>query len=322
MGQYERAGDLYKRALKLFQEASNEAAVMLTCNSLGRVEQRLGRLPEARAWYERSREIAQRRADIEALGGTAQNIGIVCQLEGEAARQHGDEATARHHFQEAERSLRESLHLRVRQDDKPGEAMARGQLARVSLLTGEMDKAEEHAHKAREISETLGLLRELPVYYDTLADVARARGEEAQAVEWEAKRDAVREELVRPARGGRQLTLGQPLLAVQAVREELERPARGGQGGSGLPGQVVQAILRLVVECAQAGVSGEGVSEEAGEALGQLAGMGPPLGAVATFLRGLVAGEFPAGVPDGLPGELKGPLQQILDAAREARGGA
>jgi tetratricopeptide (TPR) repeat protein len=294
--QYERAVDLCKRALKLFQEANDEEGVMRTCNLLGVVERDLGRLPEARAWYERSREIAQSRGDIEALGGAAQNLGIVCQDEGEAARQRGDEVTARHHFQEAEELLQESLRLSVERDDKPGEAGARGQLAKLCLLTGELDKAEEHVHRAREIVESLGLFRDLPKCYSDLAKIPRARGDEAQAAGWEAKLDA--------------------------VWKELDRRAGGGQGASGLPGQFVQAIMALAAACAQAGVSGAEVSEEAEEALGPLAGMGPAMGAVATFLRGLAAGAFPAGVPGGLPEELKGPLQQLLDAAREDRGGA
>ena len=42
---------------------------METCNLLGVAEKHAGRLSEARAWYERSREIAQRRSDTAALDG-------------------------------------------------------------------------------------------------------------------------------------------------------------------------------------------------------------------------------------------------------------
>ena len=60
-----------------------------------------------------------------ALGNAAQNIGIVCQEEGEAARQHGDEATAQQWFAEAERFLQESLRMEIDRQDKPGEARSR-----------------------------------------------------------------------------------------------------------------------------------------------------------------------------------------------------
>ena len=68
MQQYDRAVDLYKQALRRFQDANDDGSIMRTCNLLGTVEQHAGRLSEARAWYERSREIAQRRGDTELLG--------------------------------------------------------------------------------------------------------------------------------------------------------------------------------------------------------------------------------------------------------------
>ena len=126
----------------MFQDANNDASIMLTCNLLGAIERDAGRLSEARAWYERSREIAQRRGDTEMLGGAAQNIGIVCRQEGEAARQRGDEATARHRFAEAERFLQESLRMHIDRQDKPGEAKSRSGLSQVYLLLGELDTGE------------------------------------------------------------------------------------------------------------------------------------------------------------------------------------
>jgi tetratricopeptide (TPR) repeat protein len=200
--QYDRAVDLYKQALNLFQDANDDASIMRTCNLLGIVEQESGRLSEARAWYERSREVAQHRGDTEALGNAAQNIGVVCQQEGEAARRHGDEATARQRFEEAERFLQESLQMQIDRQNKRGEAMCRGQLSQIYLLMDELDKAEAQAHQAWEIDEDLGMMRELPRDYYNLAQIARARGDEAQAAQWEAKRDEVQAELARRARGG------------------------------------------------------------------------------------------------------------------------
>ena len=139
MQQYDRAVDLCKQALRRFQDANNDGGIMQTCNLLGNIEANPGRLSEARAWYERSREIAERRGDTEALGIAAQNIGIVCQKEGEAARQRGDEATAQQRFAEAERFLQESLRMEIDQQDKPGEASPRSQLSQVYLLMGELD---------------------------------------------------------------------------------------------------------------------------------------------------------------------------------------
>jgi tetratricopeptide (TPR) repeat protein len=157
---------------------------------------------EARVWHERAREIAQSRGDTEMLGGAAQNIGIVCQEEGKTAWQRGDEAAARQRFAEAERFLQESLQIIIDRQNKPGEASSRGWLSQFYLLIGELDKAEAHAHQAREIDEGLGLIRGLPHDYDNLAQIARARGDETQAAQWEAKRNEVQAELARRARGG------------------------------------------------------------------------------------------------------------------------
>jgi tetratricopeptide (TPR) repeat protein len=208
--QYDCAVALYKQALWRFQDANNDAGIMLTCNLLGLTEQHAGWLSEAREWHERFREIAQRRHDTESLGIAAHNIGIVCRLEGEAARQRGDEATARQRFTKAERSLQESLRMDIDQQDQPGEASSRSQLSQVYLLLGKLDTAEAHAHQAREIDEGLGLIRGLPVDYYNLAQIARARGDEAQAAQWEAKRNEVEAELVRRARGGDAADAGLP----------------------------------------------------------------------------------------------------------------
>jgi tetratricopeptide (TPR) repeat protein len=202
MEDYDRAVELYKQALRRFQNANDEIGILLTCNLLGVIECKAGRRLEARAWYERCCEIAQRRGDTASLGIALQNIGIVCEQEGEAARQRGDETTAQQWFAEAERFLQESLRMEVDLQKKPGEASARSELSQVYRLTGELDTAEVYAHQAREIDEDLGLIRGLAVDYYNLAQIARARGDEAQAAQWEATRHEILKELAHRAQGG------------------------------------------------------------------------------------------------------------------------
>jgi tetratricopeptide (TPR) repeat protein len=202
MEQYNRAVELYKQALRLFQATNDDKGIMQICNQLGNVEVHAGRLSEAKAWYERSYEIAQRLGDTVQLDGITHNFGLVCHLQGEVALQLGDEATAWQRLAEAEHFLQESLQMQIDRQDKPRAAMSWSQLSRVYLLMGDLDKAEAHAHQAREIKESLGLILQLSdVYYD-LAQIARARGDEAQAAQWEARRDEVAAELARRARGG------------------------------------------------------------------------------------------------------------------------
>lgn len=199
-GQLDRAARLHRRALQLFQDMHDEAGIMRTCNSLGVVEQNACRLAEARTWYERSREMAVRRGDQQFMGAVAQNLGIVCQKEGEAARKQGDEARARERFTEAARFVGESLAIRVESQDELGMAGSCSQLGKIHLLVGDLDQAEEHAHRARAIRERLVLLDAWKDHH-TLADIAHARGNVDEAAVWEQKRDALRAELERRAGG-------------------------------------------------------------------------------------------------------------------------
>ena len=303
IGQYDRAEELYKQALRLFQAANDDDNIMRTCNLLGVVEMHRDRLSEARVWYERCRELAHRRGDTELLAGVAQNIGIVCQKEGEKAQQLGDEATAQQRFTEAEAFLQESLQMQIDRQNKPGEAMSRSQLSRVYLLMGELEKAEAHAYQAREINAGLDIRQALFRNYNNLAQIARTRGNEAQAVQWEARREEVRAELTRRARGG-------------------------DAADAGLPRQTVQAIIQLAVVCVQAGLSGTGLPSEAESAMAQLeseaAGPLQPLG---HYLRRFATGPASDTVaalatpPTGLPDPLPQLIAQLRDAVRAAAGG-
>jgi tetratricopeptide (TPR) repeat protein len=287
--QFERASRLYQQALERFREAGDRGAMMRTDNLLGVVEQRAGRLPEARAWYERSRELAIQLKDQPGLGQAAQNLGIVWQEEGEAARERGDGPAATRYFEEARRSVEESLGVWQAQENKPYEAASRGQLARIHLHLGDLDAAERHAHEARQIREGLDL-KEAFRDYHTLAEIAQARGDLAAAAEWARKRDDLRAELRR----------------------------RAG-GGGGLHPKMLQALQALTAACARAGLGEGGLGPGEEEALAQLEGLPAPFPALAAFLRQIAAGELPP-VPGGLPEELRGWLEGAVEAVRQARG--
>ncbi len=200
MKHYDRAAKLYQCALNVFQNLQDEGSVMRTCNLLGLVEQNSGRLAEARAWYERSRELAEHRGDRKIIGIASQNLGIVYQKEGETARERGDEATARERFVKAVRFVGENLQTCIEIQHEPGEAASHGQLGQIHFLLGNLDQAEEHTHRARRTCERLGL-KEVHRAYHTLAQIASARQNEAQAASWERKRDDLLDELARRAQG-------------------------------------------------------------------------------------------------------------------------
>jgi tetratricopeptide (TPR) repeat protein len=196
--QSERATRLYQQALKLSREASDQGSIMRTYNLLGETERKAGRLAEARAWYEKSRELAVQLKDQVSLGAVAQNIGIVWQLEGGIARERGDEPAARRYFEEARHSVAESLQIEQACGNKLAEGDSWSQLARIYFLLGDLAAAEHHAHEAREIRESLGL-KEAWKDYNTLAAIAHAHGDFAAAAEWAKTRDDLLAELERRA---------------------------------------------------------------------------------------------------------------------------
>ena len=285
--QLDRATRLYRQAFQLFQEAGDTIGVMQTYNLLGVAEQEAGRLAEARAWYEKSRELALQLQDRPCLGQAAQNIGIVCQKEGEAARERGDETAARRHLEAARSSVEESLQVWQDQQNKPCEANSLSQLARIHLLLGDLDAAETHAHAAREIRESLGL-KEAHMVYHTLAEIAQARGDAQAAAEWAGKRDELLAELKR----------------------------RAG-GGGGLSAQVLRSLEQLTHVCALAGFGGGELGPAEEEALATLDQHPAPFPYFVAYLRQLAAGQL-SPIPASLPTELREVLESLVQAIREA----
>jgi len=283
--QFARAAGLYQQALLRFQEAGAQASMMRTYNSLGVVEQNSGRLQEAGAWYRKSRQLAVALQDQPCLGQAAQNIGIVFQDEGVAAREQGDEGAAKLKFLAALDSVQESLQVWQALGNQPYAAASFGQLAQIHLLLGDLAAAEHHAQGACRIRESLGL-KEVWKDYAILSNIAAARGDSAAAAAWAQKRDA--------------------------KRAELKRLAGGGPSG-----QMLEALQALTLACAQAGFGGQPLANEAEAALSTLDGYPAPLPEFSATLRQLAAGQIPA-IPATLPAELRQFLTGIVDAIRAA----
>jgi hypothetical protein len=206
-----------------------------------------------------------------ASANAAQNIGIVCQEEGEAARASGDEPTARRHFEAARRSVEKSLRSKQARNDKPAEALARYQLVQVHLRLGGLDVAERQAHEARKIHESLGL-KEAWGDYDTLSEIAKERGDAPAAAEWAKKRDD--------------------------LLEELERRAGGG---GGLSAQMLQAVKQLAIACAQAGFANAELGPGEEEALATLDQYPEPFPEFVAYLRQLATGQVSPRSPPPCP---------------------
>ena len=97
--------------------------------------------------------------------------------------------------------MEESLRVWQNPGDKPHEADAWSQLARIHFHLGNLAAAERHAHEARQIYEALGL-KEAWLDYDTLSEIAQARGNLDAAAEWAKKRNDLLAEFEHQAGGG------------------------------------------------------------------------------------------------------------------------
>src|SRR5262249_36559084 len=142
--------------------------------------------------------------------------------------------------------------------------------------------------RALAIHERLGL-KEALIEYNTLAEIARARGRAEEATEWERK--------------------------CAAKLEELERRAAGPVG---LHPQNIRTLQALSLACASAAKDGNELEPDAEAALAQMDGLPAPMPELARFLRGIAAGDIPA-LPASTPAELRSFFEQLLTALREAK---
>ncbi|HNT55421.1 MAG TPA: hypothetical protein PKG95_11950, partial [Anaerolineaceae bacterium] len=168
------------------------------------------------------------------------------------------------------------------------------QLGILYRLLGELDPAESNARQALQIRERLNLP---DVYkdYASLAEIARARGDEAAAAAWQAKADAQKAEVRQLARGPKTKAAG-----------KLE----------GLSPQLLQ-VMQEVCQAVHAARQGARLDGPAAERLAEMAAGTGPWPAVAAFLRAAAdPGQGVPAVPDGLPAD----LTEMLTALREALG--
>jgi hypothetical protein len=132
-------------------------------------------------------------------------------------------------------------------------------------MLGDLDGAEANARQALRIYAELDHPN-LYIVYATLAAIARDRGDEAAAAEWQAKREAKEAELERLRRGER-----------EGPSEEEIRQLR-------------DFVLAQAQAVYAARVGGTALAPDAAEALERLAQAGPPYAGIGVFLREVLAG--------------------------------
>ena len=287
MGNPRQAVVFGKKALTFFQKAGDEENEMMTCDLLGSAEKDLKQFAAADAWFGRSLELAEKRNDRYHLAVVLQNVGVLQQA---YAEQASDPEARTVHLLRAVSSIEKSLAIKLEREDQIAAASSYCGLGALHLLLGDLDRAEKYLQQGLSIFEALNL-PDVHAVYHNMALVARARGDDNAATEWQAKYDA--------------------------KVAELRRLRRGNGMDVGVPAQLRDGILELARGVHDARSRGVSLSPDASEALAQLSDQPAPLGSVGVFLREVADGALPA-VPSGLPaevGEILEELRKVLDAS-------
>jgi tetratricopeptide (TPR) repeat protein len=280
-GHYARAVELFKQAIAIFQHSNDPGGEMQTCDLLATAERERGELDSAEAWYARARQLAGGLHDRPQLAVTAQNLGILYQTRAEAA---ADPQARQAWLEKAIAAIRQSLALKLEDHDQLGAASSYFQLGVLYTKCGELEAAQENLLQALAIYEPLDHPELVKDYYN-LAEIARLRGEQAAAAEWQAK--------------------------YEAKEAELERLERGEGGGGQVDEQLVKFILQLAQLCYQVRVNKTSLPPEAAEALAQLCAAPAPLSEVGASLQATAAGGALPPLPEGLPPAIAGILQAL-----------
>lgn len=284
-GHHDRAVELFKSAIALFQRSNAPGSEMQTCDLLATAERRRGELEAAEAWYARGRQLALGLNDRRQLAGTARNLGILYQQRAEGA---ADPAARRAWLDKAVASVAEGLAIFLEDQNQLEAAASYSQLGVLHRMRGDLAAAETNALQALQIFEPLDHPNVVHAYYN-LAEIARACGDAAVAAAWQEK--------------------------FEAKYAEIRRREQGeGGGGRVDEGQLAQYLLQLAQVCFQVRVQGAGLPPQVGEALAQLRAAPGPFPGVAAFLQAVADGQALPPLPEGLPGR----MTEVLEALREA----
>jgi hypothetical protein len=285
-GHYDSAVALYQQALELVRQAGNTVGEMQTADLLGSAEAKRGQLEAAEGWYDRARDLAEQLKDRRQLASITHNLGILHQTRAEQAPDPGERDAW---LRRAVDSVKESLAIWLEENNQLNAARSHFQLGVLHRFLGELDEAERNALEGLAIVEPLRL-PEVYQDYGNLAEIARARGDEKAAAEWEAKRDA--------------------------KLAELERLQRGHGQTDTVPDELVEGILALAQAAYQARAGGA-LGSEAAEALARLAAAPPPFPAIGAFLEAVAARQPLPPIPDPLPDQLGKILTALAEAAAD-----
>lgn len=169
LGEYERASELYRECLDIFETADLPTGVARAINGLGLVAMDCGRNDEAKKLFERSIEVSRAAGDQRSVAGTLLNLGTVSRREGE--------------LDLAERLTDESLRMARDLDDRQLIANAVHGIACVLLDRGDAGRSRARFRDAMSMSEQLGGADGIAQALDGLAGVAMLASDAVRALQ-------------------------------------------------------------------------------------------------------------------------------------------
>jgi len=160
--------DAYITALEC-QEKDDTAGAVQALRDAGALEECVGRLSQARAWYEcagrLAAELRDRRPEIETLTRLASLSAVLG------------------HFSDAARQFQRALVLAESEFDQPGTVLACDGLGRLALTRGEWTGAQAWYTRALRLAESGGDQGVIGRQHHRLATLALARGDLTAAAE-------------------------------------------------------------------------------------------------------------------------------------------
>jgi predicted ATPase/class 3 adenylate cyclase len=166
-GKWGEADSLYRQALELAEQLSDQRAAAECQTAIGELLRKQGQFAEALTWLERA------RAASEASGDQA-GVALALHYAGSVAAQQGDSDTARTLYNR-------SLSIRRELDDKPGIANLLSNLGIVARRQGNSLLARHLHEESLNIRRELGDRRLISVSLTNLGNVALDQGDFAEA---------------------------------------------------------------------------------------------------------------------------------------------
>ncbi len=180
-GNYDKAMDLYLKALKLSEEAGDKKGMAGSYNNLGIAYKDLGNFEKAIVFYKQSLKIREEFGDKKGMSGNYNNIG-------NSLRELGN-------FDNAIESYLKALKIREELKDKKGMAETYLCLGIVHNSQGNYDKALEFYNKTLQLAEELGNKKGISDVYNSIGVTLKEKGENDKAMESHFKSLKIAEEL-------------------------------------------------------------------------------------------------------------------------------